>query len=74
MLNYDIWNSPEKVGLISCEETQESRISAEEAESFYEIKQSESQNEVSYEMEAEDMVSSKCMIYLTQICIRVFNY
>lgn len=47
----------DKLGLITSEEAQESRVSVEEAKIFYEIKKSESQSEFNYEMEAEDMVS-----------------
>lgn len=47
----------DKLGLITSEEAQESRVSVEEAKIFYEIKKSESQGEINYEMEAEDMVS-----------------
>lgn len=47
----------DKLGLITSEEAQESRVSVEEAKIFYEIKKCESQSEINYEMEAEDMVS-----------------
>lgn len=47
----------DELGLITSEEAQESHVSVEEAKIFYEIKKCESQSEINYEMEAEDMVS-----------------